>query len=340
MESITDLHAVVEFNVDTPEKQLSGTVETWIQKGEDSPGTFRLEVLDMSEPEFIGSTVVSDGENIWVYDSETNKVLIGTLEEAMHMAEESDFFAEKMGDMDNLEAPDFDHPENPEEAIQVLMEYFDVSNKGTETIASDSAFLLEFMPIAEQMPTEFIAVGGLFNLWIDKDRHVPLAFEYTGGTMGEAQVTVNSLELNTGLDKSNFTFEVPAGAESMGFDSILPESLTLEEASEASEHQILAPVELPEGATLVDVLEKEGVIVLRYTWSDGGAFTIAQGPVNVSKELASDAEAVDVRGVSGTLFVDKDGSRVLLIWEENELFYTVAGDLTPEQALLIAESLQ
>ena len=54
----------------------------------------------------------------------------------------------------------------------------------------------------------------------------------------------------------------------------------------------------------------------------------------------SDAETVDVRGVSGKLFVDEEGNRVLLTWEENGLLYVIAGDLTPEQAHLLAESLQ
>ena len=169
---------------------------------------------------------------------------------------------------------------------------------------------------------------------------MPVAFEYTGGTMGDVRVEVSSLDLNPELDDSIFTFEIPVGAEVMGFDSILPESLTLEEATEAAVHQILAPEEVPEGATLVDVLEMQGVIVLRYTWSEGGSFTIAQGPTEVQKEFTSEGEVVEVRGFIGDLVVDGDGSRVLLSWEEGGLAYAIAGDLTPEQAILIAESLQ
>ena len=51
-------------------------------------------------------------------------------------------------------------------------------------------------------------------------------------------------------------------------------------------------------------------------------------------------QPVEVRGTSGQVFVDEDSGKVLLTWTEGNLFYSVAGDLTLEQALAIAESLQ
>ena len=51
-------------------------------------------------------------------------------------------------------------------------------------------------------------------------------------------------------------------------------------------------------------------------------------------------QPVEVRGVTGSLYAAEDGSQVLLVWAEGEIFYTIAGDLTAEQALTIAESLK
>jgi hypothetical protein len=51
-------------------------------------------------------------------------------------------------------------------------------------------------------------------------------------------------------------------------------------------------------------------------------------------------QPVEVRSVSGSLYVAEDGDKVLLTWTEGDLFYTVAGDLTTDQALMIAESLE
>jgi outer membrane lipoprotein-sorting protein len=340
LETINDAHMVVHFNLDTVEQQASGSVELWGRKGENGPGAFRLEVLETTVPELTGVVAVSDGETLWAYDPNVNSVLLGSLEEAMQMVEESDFFAEKQLEMENFDRGDYDPPESAEEAIQRLMEYFKVDNKGAENIGDNTAYLLKFVPIPEQMPAEFSAVGGFLNLWIDKDRNLPLAVEYTGGTLGQVNATVKSLEINTGLEDSLFTFEAPAEAEVMGFADIAPQSVSLEEAAGSAGFQILAPMELPEGATLVDILQIQGAIVQRYTLPAGGSFTIAQGITDEALPQTSESESVDVRGVSGRLYVDEGGNRVLLTWAEGDLVYSIAGDLTRDQTLLIAESLQ
>jgi outer membrane lipoprotein-sorting protein len=340
LKTISDAHAVVEFNLDTPEEQHQGKLEVWGRMGEDETGAFRVEVLESSKEEFVGAVMVSDGETIWAFDPNVNNVLTGTLEEAKQLAEQSTYFADKHDEFGDFDHGDFDYPESPDEALGLLKEYFDIENKGSETIGNSSAYRLEFVPIGEKMPPEFIGVGGLFNLWIDTSLSVPLGFEYTGGTLGEALVTITSLELNIGLDDSLFTFQIPADAEVMGIEDILPQSITMEELPELTEGQILTPSELPEGATLVDILEVQGAIVLRYTWSEGGSFTVAQGVSSEAMDFPTDAESVDVRGVTGNLFVDEGGNRVLLAWEENGVLYAIAGDLTPEQAQMLAESLQ
>jgi outer membrane lipoprotein-sorting protein len=340
MESITDVHAVVQFNLDTVELELSGTIEVWGRKGENGPGAFRMEVLESSDEEFTGALIVSDGETLWAYDPNENKALIGTYDEAIEMIKESEAFAEKEYDMGGFDKGEYEPPESAEEAIQQLKEYVNIDNMGTETIGESSTYLLKFVPIAEQMPSEFIAIGGYLNLWIDKARSVPLAVEYTGSTMGEVSVTVASLELNTGLVDALFTFEAPPGTEVMTFADIVPQSVSIEEAASSTEFKIMAPTEIPEGATLVDILEIKGAIVQRYTLPEGGSFTIAQGTTVESTPLSTEAESVEVRGVVGSMYVDEDGSRVLLTWEETDLVYLIAGNLTPDQAIIIAESLQ
>lgn len=337
MKTITDAHAIVEFNLDMAEQQGSGTVETWIRKGEEG---FRVEVLETSEEKAVGAVVVSDGETIWAYDPSENKVLVGTPEEAMDMLKSSNMLAEKQLEMGVDQSSDFEHPESAEEAVQLLMEYFKVDNTGTETVGSEAAYLLKLVPIPDQMPDEYIAVGGFINLWIDKARSVPLAIEYTGGTLGEVSVSVISLELNTGLEDSLFAFDIPPGAEVMGFADLAPQSVSLDEATASAEFEILAPMETPEGATLVDILKVQGAIIQRYTLPDGGSFTIAQGMSEQTPSLSDESKSIEVRGVTGRLYVDEDGSRVLLTWAEGDLFYSIAGDLSADQAILIAESMQ
>ncbi len=210
----------------------------------------------------------------------------------------------------------------------------------TELFADTSARLLKLEPIPEQMPAEYIAVGGYINLWVDEDRRVPLAIEFTGSSFGEIKVTVTDLDINAGVDEALFTFEVPADAEVISFADLAPQSLSLAEAAGSVEFELLTPDETPQGATLVDVLDVRGMIVQRYALADDGFFSIAQGVSDETRPPSTDQQVIEVRGVSGTIFIAEDGNQVLLTWTEGDLVYTVAGDLTPNQALTIAESLQ
>jgi outer membrane lipoprotein-sorting protein len=331
---IDDAHAVVAIDIDTVEEKASGTVEVWGRHSEDGPGAFRLEVLETSKEKAAGAVVVSDGENLWAYSPLENKVFVGTADEAKEMMADK---APMNGDYDQA---DFEHPESAEEAVQMLLEYFNVEKSGTELVAGESAHKLKLEPIPDQMPAEYIAVGGFINLWIDENRSVPLAVEYTGGSLGEVSATVMELEINVGVDEALFTFEIPAGAEVIRFADLAPQSLTLEEAGATVEFEFLTPAETPEGAALVDVLEVRGAIVQRYALPDGGSFSVAQGLSDQARQPATEKQTVEVRGVTGTMFAAEDGNQVLLAWTEGDLFYSVAGDLTVDQALMIAESLQ
>jgi hypothetical protein len=247
-------------------------------------------------------------------------------------------------DHDQSKEREYAHPESTEEAVEKLQEYVNLSKSGTEVMEGETATLLKMEPIPEQMPDEYAAVGGLINLWIGKDSKLPLAIFYSGGSMGEASVTLTDLDVNSRLDDSIFTFEIPDGAEMITFADLHPQSLTLEEAADNAKFELLTPTETPEGAILVDIVEMRGAMVQRYTLPEGGSFTVAQGPVGNTPEGfgGSDAksETVEVRGTTGQIFKSESGDKVLLTWTEGDLFFSVAGDLTADYALVIAESLE
>lgn len=334
MKTIDSAHAVVDIQADTPEHDVSASVEVWGRHNDEGPGAFRLQVLDTSERKAVDAVVVSDGETLWAYSPSEGKVLVGTAEEAKNILEERE------SEYRDFDKSDFEKPENAEQAVQLLLEYFIVDKLGTELVVNESAQLLKLEPIPDQMPAEYAAVGGFVQLWIDQARNVPLAFEYTGGSFGEVSVTVSDLELNPDLEDALFTFEIPPDAEVLNFADLAPKSLSLEEAAASAEFEFLTPGETPQGATLVDVLEVRGTIVQRYTLPDGGSFTIAQGISDEAPQPPTEARTVEVRGADGTLYVSEDGSQVLLSWAEGDLFYYVAGNITTDQALTISESLQ
>jgi len=221
-----------------------------------------------------------------------------------------------------------------------VLEYFEAARTGSETVANADAYLLELKPIPEQMPAEYTAVGGLLNLWIDKTRSVPLAVAYTGGSMGEVSITALELEINAGVDSALFNFEIPAGVEVVSFADMKPESLTLDEAAASAEFELLTPDVTPDGATLVDVLAVKGLIVQQYTLPEGGSFSIAQGQTDEVKKPSTEEQAVEVRGVAGSMFVSEKNDKVLLTWTEGEVSFYISGNITADQALAIAESLK
>jgi hypothetical protein len=286
---------------------------------------------------------------LWAYSPNENKVFIGTPEEAKTLMDENGYFSDKFGDFPHTyegesKEGEREHPENAEQAVQELGEYFNIGKSGTEKIAGENTDQLKLEPIPDQMPGEYLAVGGFINLWISQDSSMPLAFEFTGSSLGEGSITIVEYEINAGVDETLFTFEVPEGAEVVTFADLEPQSLTLEEAGETAEFDFLTPSETPPGATLVDIIEVQGSYVQRYTLPEGGSFTITQGnnldKSSTSESKPDDSEAVEVRGTTGQLFESEDGTKVLLTWAEGQLFYAVSGAITAEQAIVIAESLQ
>ena len=112
-------HAIVKIDVDTPEEKASSAVEVWGRHDEGGPGAFRLEVLETDKEDAVGGVIVSDGETVWAYSPAKNTVFTGTVEEAKAAMEE------KQPMRDEFDMEEFEHPENAEEAVEKLLEFFE-----------------------------------------------------------------------------------------------------------------------------------------------------------------------------------------------------------------------
>ena len=350
LHTVTDGHAIVEFEVTTPEQSGSGMVEVWgmLDAGPNGEPAVRVEVLETSLEMGVGVPAVADGTNFWLYNPDENKVLVGTYEEAATMLMERYADHDFEGQMPHEFDGDFDpesmeHPETPEEAVAKLLEYFDAERVGltSEDVAGVGAYQVRLIPIPEQMPEEVRAVGGLINVWIAAESQAPLAAEYTGGNMGSGRVGATTLEFNQGVDPAVFTFEIPAGTEVMTLADLAAEmEAKMAEMDTAVEFDALSPTDLPGDARLVDTTSVRGTAVQRYSLPDGDSFTVAQGPAGFDYAPEGTETAVSVRGVDGLLFNDEDGGRTLLTWTEGDMTFWIGGDLTGDEALAIAESLQ
>lgn len=352
LEAAQSGHAVVAFEFDTPEERGSGTMEVWgqLEVGANGEPAGRVEIRESSVAKMVGVTAVSDGTQFWLYHPGENRVIVGTFAEvAAFMAEKAEEHEAALDDtrfdfegdrpsFDEADLPEF--PENAEEAVALVLQYFTAEHAGRAQIGDSRARTVRLIPIPEQMPDEVRAAGGLINVWVRPSDTAPLGGEYTGGAVGSASVQVTTLELDINIDPTLFTFEIPDGAEVIHFSELEAMAREAAESFEPVKFDALTPATLPEGAALRETVNLGGAVVQRYTLADGMSFSVAQGPGETAVPENALTETVTVRGIEATIFTDSEGGRTLLVWSENGLNFWVGGDLTAQQAILIAESLQ
>lgn len=364
LETITDGRAVIDVQADLPDQSLSGSLAVWgkLNMGPNGEPGLRMEVLAASEAEFVGLTAVTNGSEFWLYHPASNTVVTGTAAEmatllADKMAEREGEFPHGEGipeeylpdgfDPESFNPEEMDVPETPAEAVAKLLEYFTAERIGTVEMAGTRAYQLRLIPIPEKMPDEVRAAGGYLNVWLRSSDQLPLGVAYAQGSLGSGSITASLAEINTGLDDAIFTFDIPAGAEVIPAVDLLEmaEAAYADKAAEAASLPVftpLAPSFVPNGARLAESGDMRGAAVQRFTLPEGKTFVVAQGPslpIDVPAE-ATRQETVTVRGVDGILFSDEAGGRSLLTWTEGEFTFWVGGDIAPDDALAVAESLQ
>ncbi len=349
LESVTDVHAVVTVNAELPEQAINGTFELWaaLNVGPNGEPGMRVQLLAADEAELVGVTAVTNGVEFWLYDPNSNTVVTGVAADMAAMLAQK--MAEHEGEFEGWSHEEsFDPemaaiPQTPAEAVAKLLEYVMAERNGTETVAGSNAYRLRLVPIPEKMPEEMRAAGGYINLWLRSSDQLPVAIEYTKGAFGSGKATATVAEINTGFDHALFTFAIPDGATVLQAADLMAQfEEAAAETAVAPDFTPLSPTYLPTAARPGEMSQIGGGFMQRYSLPDGKSFVVAQGssfPLEAPAE-ASRVETVTVRGVDATLFTNEAATRTLLAWSENGVAFLVGGDLTPEEAAAIAESLQ
>lgn len=324
LDAAQSVHAVVRMAGDTPDGDGWARVEIWGEKPADESADahpkFRVEVVETSKAEAAGALAVSNGENIWMYAPAKNTVWTGSVEE--------------------MEAArDGEHDLPFDETPQGFVDWLTTVSEVTLVSADQEAYALQFVPSADEFP-EAAAAGVEGTMQVDQTRSVPLQFAVDGGSMGQQEVTVESIELDANVSNVSFTFTIPEGAEVKRLEDQRPQHLTLSEAEAAVDFELLMPADTIQDSVLVDVLKIKDTIVLRYE-SSQGPFAVSQGGGDWSDHEPSDAgQSVDLRGTTGTVYTNDAGTKLFLTWSEDGRAFVVAGEISQSQALQIAESLQ
>jgi outer membrane lipoprotein-sorting protein len=312
--STEDAHAILEFSAKGQGMDEELVVEVWEKK----PNKFRAEVLEANDSEFVGAINVTDGQQFWMYEPAKNEVVVDEVG-----PDEPSSFREAIQRMEDM--------------IQQALDVTDVKLTGEEDVAGVATYKLELTPREDD--ETFLPAGSEATLWVDQERWVVLQAYFSSGIAGEGQMRVRSFELNTGLADDLFQFEIPEGAKVTNAEDKRPKPLTLDEARAQADFTLLVPTYLPEGATLVDVLTVDEAFILHYDHSMT-SFTVIQGqPQGVREAPAGQKTEVTVRGQMANLITDGLGNS-FLTWTEDGVAITIAGRISQEEILKVAESLQ
>ena len=314
-----DAHAVVSASVNAQGMEMSATAEVW----EQSPNRLRAVVLQTSQAEFADAVLVSDGQQAWYYEPSKNRVLVGPVEEI-----ETPLPQQLISEM--------------QEMIQAVLDASEVELAGEETVAGKGAYKLILTPKEGEEGQEAVVFpgNGTATLWVDKEQWFVLKATYEAASFGQGSLEVQSFELNPGLSDELFTFDPPEGATVVDVESQQPVALTLEEARAQADFPLLVPAYVPRGATLVEVFELSGSILLRYDHSPDVSFTVVQGPEPFGPPPVGQVQPLTIRGQSATVVTDEVGGNTFLYWLENGVMMAVGGHLTVDDAIQVAESLQ
>jgi outer membrane lipoprotein-sorting protein len=315
IENTEDAHAVVMADVYAQGIELQATAEVW----EKSPNKVRVEVIEASDAHFAGAVMVTDGQTAWAYEPLRNVVTVG-------------------GDGD-VEMP---LPQEViaslQESIQELLDASELELVGEESVAGSAAYILKATP-KEDTTVDLLPGDGTATLWVDKEQWIVLKATYDAGSFGQASMEVESFELNAGLPDDLFTFEVPDGATVIDVEARTPQPLTLDEAKAEAAFGLGIPAYVPGGATLIEVFRVGDSYILRYDHSTQVSFTVVQGPELASPPPLGQTQGITVRGQDATVITDDAGGNTFLYWTEGEVTLTVAGHISLDEALQVAESL-
>lgn len=281
-----------------------------------------IKTIQRLPAETAGSVTVSDGETIWIYNSQQNTVMVMELSEIPEQNEQ-----------DYLQL------------IGMMMNESDFSLAGIEKVDGRTTYAIDMSPKDE---SDDFGMFGAMKVWVDKETWMPLKVEMKDADGNPMySVEYRNFQTNTGISDDEFQFEIPEGAkvQTLNMDELLtPQVMTLEEAREKATFDILVPSYLPDGYEFEDAMVIQGfveTVSLTYLNGDerlGISETVFEDEPQTPLIMDS-AEIVSINDVEGKLVTIYDDNKMLQ-WEIGNIKLTLSGSLDKEELIQIAESMQ
>ncbi|NNJ12819.1 DUF4367 domain-containing protein [Chloroflexales bacterium ZM16-3] len=335
--STNDVHATVAINFTSPDQTGSMVIEGWMQKLPDAAdgqpkARVRAEVLEASQADLVGSLVVSDGQQFWLYNPAKNTVVVGTADEMKNQSPSTPAGATQM----------------LQDVIQKGLDAVDLEVQGEEQVAGKNTWKVKVTPKPET--TANLQLAGVVDgtMWVDEELAMPLKLSVDASDFGSGTVEVQGIEVNAGVSDDLFTYTPPADATVVQAADLIaqmaPKPATLEEARSSVSFTLREPSYLPAGLALVEVrVVGTDTVIMNYN-GDSGSMSLVQsnGDVGNDREppAGSNVQQITVRGQQATLITGADGQGSLLRWDEGGIKTVIAGTISGDEAVKVAEGLK
>ncbi|KGK98607.1 hypothetical protein LI82_06985 [Methanococcoides methylutens] len=321
--SVEDYSATINTTAYLGEQEIT-SISSISQK---MPDKMKTTIIKAEQGE--GMVMVSNGKTMWTYNPDQNSVMV------MEMDPENTFDASQM-EYNSL--------------IQDLLDDSDLTFDGMDNVAGRSSYVIFARPNDNTTSTFVVDT----KAWIDKETWMPLKFEIYDEEGNLLIVTeYRDFELNTGIPDSEFEFEIPEEAEVINFDEtdMVPEEMTLEEAQELSECDILIPSYLPEGYEFESAMVSnqsryyngiQEIITILYK-KDVPYLTIHETFYDEEplEPMTTNSEIVDINGHEGHLnFLGHDEYFATLSWNAGKATITITSTLGREETIKVAKSME
>jgi outer membrane lipoprotein-sorting protein len=301
---------------------------------------------------------VSDGNFQWVYNPEDKTV----------------FKTEISDDFNGLKL--FEPDVYAEFLNGIILNGKTASLLRTENIDGKSVYLLELTPSEKneslERKSQRMSEAWSSRIWVDSENWMLLRYElYDSKGNVTLDMEIQNLKLNTEIPDSEFEFKIPDGAQVklLGVEDfkVEPKKITLEEAKQLVDFEVLTPKDLPEGYefnystvssskdTPYSAFLHSGFsifagknyekITIVYKRGDEEICIIEKIVENdypnfpKTLDFESESEDVLINGKNGTISSIFGGNMKTLTWQNEELEITIISSLDKTELLNVAESV-
>jgi outer membrane lipoprotein-sorting protein len=322
------LHAI--FDITIAGTAVNGTVNTEVWNV--SPDKSRTVVLQSTIKQFsTGSITVSNGKQVWQYDHAKKVVYTGQVS-------------------NNTGTPTAGTGRDQTQFIMnIVQSVFSHSNatlvSSSASINGHDAYDIQVTSPASAQSSSTGSGSGNFNyngdVYIDKASMLPLQVKLTIQGFGQVTLGLPTLVLNQPVDNSLFIFVPPTGVQVLPFPKTTTSdtgAITLEQAQQQAGYHLLS---IPSSHTEyqlqgVDALGAPGNQIFTLNFAKGNTtFAISEG-----KSLANlpvSGQQISVRGTTATL--SSSGNTITLTWTEKGVGMQIAGNVSKDELLTIANLL-